>query len=123
MIDIIGTKIWMDIYNKPILLIQTIRVFKSPSKLPQKYSILFLLDASELLLKKKNMKLNRCSELKTLKQQKYLIALIENSIERALEIPLNEVRKSKEKRTEEIIPILSTHNPNNPNISNHNSNI
>ena len=81
------------------------------------------LDASELLLKRKNMKLNRCSELKTLKQQKYLIALIENSIERALEIPLNEVRKAKEKGTEEIIPFLSTHNPNNPNISNHKSNI
>ena len=67
------------------------------------------LDASVLLLKKK-------TELKTLKQQKYPIALTENSIKRALQILLNELSKPKEKGTEEIIPFLSIQNPNNPNI-------
>ena len=31
-------------------------------------------------------------------------------------MPLNELRKPKEKGREEIIPFVSTHNPNNPNI-------
>ena len=31
-------------------------------------------------------------------------------------MPLNELRKPKEKRAEEIIPFLSAYNPNNPNI-------
>ena len=62
-------------------------------------------------------KLERFSKLKTsLRKQNYPIVLIENSIKRALQVPLNELRKPKEKGREEIIPFLSTHNPNNPNI-------
>ena len=49
-------------------------------------------------------------------QQKYPIALIENSIRRALQIPLHKLRKPKEKVAEEIIHFLSTQNPNNCNI-------
>ena len=41
---------------------------------------------------------------------------IENSIKRDLQIPLHKLRKPKEKRTQEIIPFSSTHNPNNPYI-------
>ena len=52
----------------------------------------------------------------SLRKQKYPIALTENRIKRALQVPLNELRKPKEKRREEIIPFVSTHNPNNPNI-------
>ena len=33
-----------------------------------------------------------------------------------MQIPLNKLRKPKEKGAEEIIPFLFTHNPNNPNI-------
>ena len=51
-----------------------------------------------------------------IKKTKYPIALIENSIKRALQVPLNELMKPKEKGREEIIPFASTHNPNNPNI-------
>ena len=36
---------------------------------------------------------------KTLKQQKYSIALMQNSIKRALQILLNKLSKPKEKRT------------------------
>lgn len=42
---------------------------------------------------------------------------MESSIEKALQIPLNERRKSKEKRTKEIMPFLYTCNPDNPNIT------
>ena len=56
-------------------------------------------------------------ELKTsLRKQKYLIALIKNNIKRALQVLLNELRKPQEQGREEIIPFVSTHNPNNPNI-------
>ena len=41
---------------------------------------------------------------------------MQNSIKRALQILLNKPSKPKEKKTEETIPFLSTHNPNNPNI-------
>ena len=69
------------------------------------------------VVEEENVKLKRLSELKTsLKQQKYPVALIGNSIKRDLQIPLHKLRKPKEKRTEEIIPFFSTHNPNNPNI-------
>ena len=46
----------------------------------------------------------------------YYIALIEDSIKRALQIPLNKLRKPKAKESEEIMPFLCTQNPNNPNI-------
>ena len=69
------------------------------------------------IVEEEETKLKRLSELKTsLKKQKYPVALIENSIKRALQVPLNELRKPKEKGREEIIPFVSTHNPNNPNI-------
>ena len=56
------------------------------------------------------------SGLKTLKQQNYPIVVIEKSIKRTLQIPLNELRKPKEKGAEEEIRFLSTHNLNNPNF-------
>ena len=62
------------------------------------------------------IKLKRLPELETsLKQEKYPTALTKNSTKRTLQIPLNELRKPKEKRTEEIIPFPSTHNPDNLN--------
>ena len=69
------------------------------------------------IVEDENTKLKHLSELKTsLKQQKYPIALIQNSIKRALQLPLNKLRKPKGKITGEIIPFPSTHNPNIPNI-------
>ena len=69
------------------------------------------------IVEEKDTKLKRLSEVKaSLKQQKYPIALRENSIKRAFQIPLNKLRKLKVKGAEEIIPSLSTHNSNNLNI-------
>ena len=45
-----------------------------------------------------------------------LIILKDNSIKRALHIPLNELRKAKVKGTEKMMPFLFTRNPHNPNI-------
>ena len=40
--------------------------------------------------------------------------LITNGIKKSLEIPQNELRKLKEKQTDEVLPFISTCNPNNP---------
>ena len=51
------------------------------------------------------------SELKgNLKKYDYPINVITNGITKALEIPQNELRKPKEKQTDEVLPF----NPNNP---------
>ena len=69
------------------------------------------------IFEEENKKIKRLSELKiSLKEKKYPIALIGNSIKRALQIPLKELRKPKDKGAEEVIPFISTHNLNNPNI-------
>ena len=117
MINKTGTKIWMDIYNKPT---DSKRYVPFTSNHPRSClrNIPFCLARRICaIVEEEETKLKRLSELKTsLKKQKYPIALIENSIKRALQVPLNELRKSKEKGREEIIPFVSTHNPNNPNI-------
>ena len=61
-------------------------------------------------------KLKRFAKPKTVKQQKYPILLRRNNIKRALLKPLNELKESKDKRTEEMIPFLFTHNPSSHNI-------
>lgn len=60
------------------------------------------------IVEEENAKHKQLSELKTLIRQKYPIAVAENSIERALKLSQNKLRRPKEKRTEEIIPFLST---------------
>ena len=117
MINKTGRKIWMDIYNKPT---NSKRYVPFTSNHPRSSlrNIPFCLARRICaIVEQEETKLKRLSELKTsLRKQKYLIALIENSIKRALQVSLNELRKPKEKGREEIIPFVSTHNPNNPNI-------
>ena len=111
MINKTRTKIWMDINNKPT---DSKRYVPFTSNHPRSCSEIFHFAWLE---EEEEAKLKRLSELETsLRKQKYPIALIENSIKKALQEPLNELRKTKEKRREEIIPFVSTHNPNNPNI-------
>ena len=117
MINKTGTKIWMDIYNKPT---DSKRYVPFTSNRPRSCfgNIPFCLARRTCaIVEEEETKLKQLSELKTsLRKQKYSIAFIENRIKRALQVPLNELRKPKEKGREEIIPFLSTHNPNNPNI-------
>ena len=106
----------MDIYNKPTYSKRYVP-FKSNHPRSRLRNIPFCLARRICIIFEENTKLKRLSELKaSLKQQKYPFALMENSIKRALQIPLKELRKLKEKGTEVIIPFVSTHNPNNPNI-------
>ena len=85
---------------------------KSSAKLSQKYSIFFARRICAIV-EEEETKLKRLSELKTsLRKKKYSIALIENSIKYASQVPLSEPTKPKEKGREETVS-LSTHNPNN----------
>ena len=50
------------------------------------------------IVEEEETKLKRSSEIKiSLRKQKYPVALIENSTKRALQVPLNKLRKPKEK--------------------------
>ena len=90
----------MDIFNKPT---DSKRYVLFPSNHPRRClkNIPFCLARCICTTVEENTKLKRLSELKTsLKQQKYSIALIENSIKRTLQIPKNELRKPTEKGAE-----------------------
>ena len=117
MINETVTKIWMNIYKKPTDSERYVR-FRSNHLRSCLRNIPFCLARCICAIaEEEEAKLRRLSELKTsLREQQYPIALIENSIKRALQVPLNDLRKPNEKGREEIIPFVSTHNPNNPNI-------
>ena len=117
MINKTGTKIWMDIYNKPTNSKRCVPFTTNYLRSCLRIILFYLARRVCAIVEEEVTKLKRLSELKTsLRKQKYSVALIENSIKRALQVPLNELRKPKEKAREEIIPFLYTHNINNPNI-------
>ena len=104
MINKHGTKIWIDIYNK---LTDSKRYVPFTSNHPRHC----------LTNENENVKEKPFKELqKTLLEQKYPKSLIEASILRAKEIPLEVLRQQQQqKKNEEIIPFTITYNPNNPN--------
>ena len=107
----------MDIYNKPTDSKRYVPFTSNHPRSCLQNVPIFLATGICTIVEEEGTKLKRLPELKTsLKQQKYPIALIENKIKRALQIPLNELREPKQKGAEEIIPFTSTHNPNTPNI-------
>ena len=84
MIKKTGTQIWMDIQNKPI---NSKRYVSFTSDNPKVASEIFHFFARHICIiaEEENTKLKRFSKVKTsLKQQKYSISLIENSIKTAL---------------------------------------
>ena len=69
------------------------------------------------LLENKNINVKRFKELKkALLEQKYSKSLIEPRIFKPKEIPLKVFRQQKTTKHGEIIPLINTYNPNNPNI-------
>ena len=70
-------------------------------------------------MENQQQKLRHLSELKEkLKKYDYPVNIITNGIKKSLEIPQNEFRKAKEKQRNEILPLISTFNPNNPPVYN-----
>ena len=59
----------------------------------------------------------KLKELRTiLKNQKYPKMVLEKGIEKALAIPQEQLRSQKLKKKDDILPFISTYNPNNPNV-------
>ena len=59
----------------------------------------------------------KLKELKTiLKSQKYPKMVVEKRIEKALAVPQEQLTSEKLKKKDDILPFISTYNPNNPNV-------
>ena len=97
-----GTKIWMDICNKPTDSKRYVPFTSNYARSCLRNIPFGLARGICAIVEVENTKVKRLSELKISLKQLYKISL-------------NKLRKPKEKRTEEIIPFLSTHNPNNSN--------
>ena len=105
-INLTGRKIWVNIYSKPTDSKRYVPFTPNHPRSCLRYIPLCLARRICTIVQEENTKLKRFSKLKTLKQQKYRIALIENSIKIALKIPLNELREPKVKGAEEITHFL-----------------
>ena len=107
----------MDIYNKPkdskrYIILTSNHPRHCLTKIPFSLTRRICTIVENVNVKEKCFK-----ELKkTLLQQKYPKSLIEASILRAKEIPLEVLRQPKTTKSEEIIPLVMTYNPNNPNV-------
>ena len=117
MINKNGTKIWMDIYNKPT---DSKRYVPCTSNNPQHCltNIPFPL-ASRIctIVETENVKEKRFKELKIiLLKQKYTKSLIEASILRPKEISFEVLRQPKTPKNEKILRFTFIYNPNNPDI-------
>ena len=70
-----------------------------------------------MIVENKNVRYMKLKELKTmLKTQKYPKMAAEMGIEKALAIPQEQLRSEKLKKKDNILPFISTYNPNNPNV-------
>ena len=66
------------------------------------------------ILRNQQQKLTPLPELKeNLKKYDYPVIIITHGIKKPQENPQNELRKPKEKQTDEVLPFISTFNPNN----------
>ena len=112
-----GANIWMEIYNKST---DSKRYVPFTSNYPQHSltNISFSLARRTCtIVKNENVKEKHSKELKrTLLEQKYPKSLIEATILRAKEIPLEIFRQPKIAKNEEIILFTFTYNLNNPNV-------
>ena len=70
-----------------------------------------------MIVENQNQKQKKLNELQsTLQKQKYPKNLIENGIERALQIPQTDLRKPKARSNEKVLAFTTTFNPNNPDV-------
>ena len=114
------SNIWMDLYHKPT---DTQRYVPFNSNHPPhcKRNIPFTLARRICTIvensDRKTTLLNKLRE--NLSAQLYPLDLINKGISKAVNIPQSELRKPKQsKKDENIVPFISTYNPNNPKIFN-----
>ena len=71
------------------------------------------------IVSKQNTKLQRLEELKSiLIKQNYPKTVIDTGIKKALMLPIPELREVKKHNTNRVIPLVTTHNPQNPELFN-----
>ena len=70
-----------------------------------------------MIVENKNVRYMKLKELRTiLKTQKYPKMVLEKGIEKSLAIPQEQLRSEKLKKKDDILPFISTYNPNNSNV-------
>ena len=112
MINKSNTKNWMDIYNKTNRPKRHVPFTSNHLRHCLTNTPFSLARRICTIVENENVKEKRFKELKrTLLEQKYPKSLIEASILRAKEIPLEILRQPKTAKNEEIIPFTFTYNP------------
>ena len=80
--------------------------------------------SSKTQVENENVRFVKLKELRTiLKSQKYPKIIVEKGTKKALAIPQKQLRSEKLKTNDDILPFISTYNPNNSNISKNKRNI
>ena len=112
-----GNKIWMDIYSKPTDSKRYVSFDSCHPKHCLKNIPFCLARRICMIVERDEIKNERLQELKILLQkQKYPVEVIEKGIEKASKIPQCELRTSKTDEHNKNLALITTHNPNNPNI-------
>jgi len=112
-----GSKIWMNLYSKPTDSKRYVPYNSNHPKHCIKNIPFCLARRICAIVEKSNVKSANLLELKQLLvSQKYPKKIVQKGIEKALNIPLKELRSKKDKTNNNILPFISTYNPNNYNL-------
>ena len=112
-----GKNIWMNIYSKPTDSKRYVSYLSNHPKPCLKNIPFFLARHICMIVENKNVRYIKLKELKTiLKTQKYSKMVVEKETEKALAIPQKQLRSEKLKKKDDILPFISTYNPNNQNV-------
>lgn len=119
MVNIENDKIWMDTYSKPTDTKRYVPFNSCHPKHTLKNIPLNLAQRICMIIEKDDIKEQKLEQLlETLTDLGYPTEVVRNGISRAKKIPQTELRKTKEKKDENILSFVSTNNPSNPNIFN-----
>ena len=107
----------MNIYSKPIDSKRCISYLSNHPKTCPKNTLFCSGRRICMIAENKNVRYMKLKKLRTiLKTQKYPKMVVEKVTEEALAIPQGQLRSQKQKKRGNILPFISTYNPNNPNV-------
>ena len=110
-----GKKNWMNIYSKPTGSKRSVSYLSNHTKSCLKNIPFCVARRICIIVENKNVRYMKLKELRTiLKTQKYPKMVVEKGIEKSLAIPQEQLRSEKLKKKDDILPVISTYNPNNP---------
>ena len=114
-----GEDLWMSTYTKPTDSKRYVPFNSCHPKSTLKNIPFSLARRTCMIVEKDQERDNKLEELrKNLSNLKYPKGVIDNGIMRAKAIPQADLRKSKEKKQEDVLTFISTNNPCNPEVSN-----